>query len=129
MMRDELNTAHPVFMVEAAWLGRAVIEFEEDEDAGGNVWESPVASVQDLFFVPDINAAWPDAHRVELPDNSRDGNDFRYKLERAAIEEYHNPKPSPVMLPDELAEIAPVCTWNIRVKPSATASLSEAAEG
>lgn len=96
-IREEILTSHPGYMVEALWLGRAEVWMEDDFD--GSFYA--VASLQDLFFLNDSSLPTTSAHRVELPDDSRDGLKFRYTLEQAAISEYLDPRNLPVILPDE----------------------------
>lgn len=100
-MPVNLETGHPTFEQPALWLGRAVITQETDYDDNDQPFQVDVAEVTDLFFLPYAGADIRTARRVELPDGSKAGHTFRYKLEQAAITAYHNPALQPAEMPDE----------------------------
>lgn len=99
-MSVEIPTGHPNFEEEARWIGRAEIMTQYDYDGESDEpFPVEVADVTDLFY---LSHAWADiitARRVELPDNSKAGYTFRYRLQQAAITAYHNPTLQPAEMP------------------------------
>lgn len=101
-MPVEISTGHPTFEQQARWIGRAVITQETDYDDNGQPFNVDQAEISDLFYLPYAGADIKTAMRVKLPDGSKAGYTFRYKLEQAAIIGYHNPVLQPGEMPDEL---------------------------
>lgn len=101
-MPVNLETGHPTHKLSALWIGRAIITQETDYDDQDQPLTVDKAEVTDLFFLPYAGADIKTARRVELPDSSRAGLAFRYRLEQAAITAYHNPKLQPAEMPDEI---------------------------
>lgn len=100
-MPVKLATGHPTFEQQARWIGRAIITQETDYNDQDQPFTVDVADITDLFFLPYAGADINTAMRVELPDGSRAGYTFRYRLEQAAILAYHNPRLQPAEMPDE----------------------------
>ena len=101
-MPVNLETGHPTFEQQARWIGRAIITQDVDYDYGDEPFTVDQAEIADLFFMPFAGDDIKTARRVELPDNSKAGYTFRYRLEQAAITAYHNPKIQPAEMPDEV---------------------------
>lgn len=87
-MPVDILTGHPEHILEAAFLGRAIIEQEAaDEFTADGI----TASVQDLFFLHDTTLPTETAQRVELPDpKTAEGRMFKSRLETAAKETFWN---------------------------------------
>ena len=85
-MPVEIPTGHPNHILEAAFLGRAIIEHEPSDEFTA---DGITASVQDLFFLHDTTLPTETAQRVELPDPyTAAGRMFRSRLETAAKEAF-----------------------------------------
>lgn len=122
-MPVNLETGHPTFQQPALWYGRAIITQETDYDDRDQPFTFDVAEITDLFFLPSAGADIKTARRVELPDNSKNGQTFRFKLQQAAITAYHNPALQPAEMPDEVepdwtAANPAVLDGNISVNPN-----------
>lgn len=101
-MPVNIETGHPTFHQPALWLGRAIITQETDYDDQDQPFTVDVAEITDLFYLPYAGADIKTARRVELPDNSKAGQTLRFKLQQAAIDDYHNPTLQPGEMPDEV---------------------------
>jgi len=101
-MPVNIETGHPTFEEQARWLGRAIITQETDYDDQDQPFTVDVAEITDLFYLPYAGADIKTARRVELPDNSKAGQTLRFKLQQAAIDDYHNPTLQPGEMPDEI---------------------------
>lgn len=85
-MPVNLETGHPNHILEAAFLGRAIIENEPSDEFTS---DGITASVQDLFFLHDTTLPTAMSVRVELPDPyTAEGRMFRSRLETAAKEAF-----------------------------------------
>lgn len=100
-MPVNIETGHPTFQQQALWIGRAIITQETDYDDQDQPFSVDQAEITDLFFLPYALMDTQRARRVELPDGSRAGYTFRYRLEQAAILAYHRPEFQQVEMPDE----------------------------
>ena len=100
-MPVEIPTGHPTHILEAAFLGRAIIE---NEPSDGFTADGITASIQDLFFLADTTKPTETAERVELPDPyTAEGRMFKSRLETAAKEAFWNMEygATECALPDE----------------------------
>lgn len=85
-MPVNIPTGHPTHILEAAFLGRAIIENESSDEFTA---DGITANVQDLFFLHDTTLPTETAQRVELPDpKTAEGRMFRSRLETAAKEAF-----------------------------------------
>jgi hypothetical protein len=100
-MAVQLETGHPKHTPPALWIGRAEVKQELALDDNEQPYQYDVAVITDLWFLSYAAADISKARRVELPDNTKDGYTFRYRLETAAIAAYHNPKLQPAEMPDD----------------------------
>jgi hypothetical protein len=100
-MAVQLETGHPNYTPPALWIGRAEVKQELALDDKEQPYQYDVAVITDLWFLADAAADISKARRVDLPDDSRAGQRFRYRLETAAISAYHNPKLQPAEMPDD----------------------------
>ena len=100
-MPVNLETGHPNYLQPALWIGRAVVSQEVDYDDNDQPFPVDVAELIDLFWLPYAGDDISTARRVDLPDDSKAGYTFRYRLQQAAITAYHNPQLQPAEMPDE----------------------------
>jgi len=102
-MPVNIPTGHPTHILEAAFLGRAIIENEPSDEFTA---DGITASIQDLFFLADTTKPTETAERVELPDPyTAEGRMFRSRLETAAKDHFLNAVGTPLLLPDEVLNV------------------------
>lgn len=98
-MPVEIPTGHPGYILESAFLGRAIIEQEAaDEFTADGI----IAYVQELFFLVDTTQPTETAKPIDLPNPyTVEGRMFKSRLETAAKEAFWNAVGDPVILPGD----------------------------